>query len=859
MAAELTEDQIDIIQDFIQESREMIDQLEPTIIELGQSCQKVNCWEILECTQADCMSRGHGAGIPCWLEAGYLGEGRQSCFAANSPQDCLDCEVFRLTNGDRETMNAIFRLFHSMKGSAGFLDLNHISRVAHGAENLLDLIRSGKIEMVPEHVDLLCRSCDFSKAAMEFLEEHFSDQGMADDAEVIAAQLRGAIDQSTELVQKKDAVTTRDIPDEASAAPADIPPSTAPHEPAVTPDDAGDNQEFVMPKDVVEQFVLEADEALNNIEDTLHKWHGPVPTDEVMAELSRLVHTFKVNSGLMGLEDLESLGEQMETVLESVRSGVTIKDVEPALLLAELNDLLRTGVVDLADGGNGKVEDLDQHLLDVGRLLRSRLGDLLLERGILDEESLQQALQQQKKPLGKILMEMGKVEQKQLDTILLEQETRRTESKKPAATTKVKAPVVKRQDIRVDLEKLDVLINLIGEIVIAQNIVLFNPDLQGLELDNFSKAGTHLSKLVRELQELAMTIRMIPVSGLFRRMMRLVHDLSVKSGKKVELNLIGEDTELDKTVIETITDPLVHLVRNSVDHGLESPEERTRTGKPEKGSVVLSARHKEGEVWISLEDDGKGLNQDKILAKAVSRGLIEGAGSELSPSALANLIFQPGFSTADQVTEISGRGVGLDVVRQNIEKINGRIEVNSSPGHGTRFDLRIPLTLGIIDGMLIRVGSSRCILPMLSIRESLCPTESMIRITPDGSEIIRVRENFFTVIRLHQILRHDPDSPKLSDGTVILLNYQDNRYCLFVDEIIGQQQTVIKGVPDFLGQVVNFSGCTILGDGEVCLILDIVNVIASYEARGREPCLETRHDKTAAAQQKNESSPTPDA
>ena len=274
------------------------------------------------------------------------------------------------------------------------------------------------------------------------------------------------------------------------------------------------------------------------------------------------------------------------------------------------------------------------------------------------------------------------------------------------------------------------------------------------------------------------------------------------------------------------------------------PAERLEAGKPEKGTVILSAQHKEGEVWISLEDDGKGLNQEKILAKAISRGLIAGDGADLSPAALTNLIFQPGFSTADQVTEVSGRGVGLDVVRQNIEKINGRIEVKSTPGQGTRFDLRIPLTLGIIDGMLIRVGDSRCILPMLSIRESFCPNAEMIRTTPDGREIVRVREHFFTVIRLHEILRHRPDSPRLSEGTLVLLNYQDGRYCLFVDEILGQQQTVIKSVPDFLGQVSNFSGCTILGDGEVCLILDIVNIIAGFEARNpvdhRESLRETR-------------------
>ena len=208
---------------------------------------------------------------------------------------------------------------------------------------------------------------------------------------------------------------------------------------------------------------------------------------------------------------------------------------------------------------------------------------------------------------------------------------------------------MKRQDIRVDLEKLDVLINLIGEMVIAENMLIHSPDLDGLQLESFGKAAQQMNKLVRELQELAMTIRMVPVSGLFRRMIRLVHDLAMKSGKKVELILSGEDTELDKTVIETITDPLVHLLRNSLDHGLEPPEERLAQGKPAKGTVRLAARHEEGEVWITIDDDGRGLNRAKILAKAASKGLIEGDGSDLSDKQVANLIFLPGFSTADQI------------------------------------------------------------------------------------------------------------------------------------------------------------------------------------------------------------------
>ncbi|NTV14032.1 MAG: chemotaxis protein CheA [Desulfobulbaceae bacterium] len=825
----LSADQIEIIQDFIQESREMIDTLEPTIIELGESCQKINCWEALGCSKTDCPCHGREIGVSCWLEAGFVGDGKQTCPYATSSQECLDCAVFRQINGDRETMNSIFRLFHSMKGSAGFLDLTHIQRAAHSAENLLDLIRNGKIEMVPEHVDLLCRSCDFAKAALDHLEEHFSDEAMAQDAETIASQLLEAIELGKARAMPTGAVTT------APQSPAAPPPSET-AEPVVEDPQAQKRA----------AFILDADDLLQKIEEELKRWTGPLPAKETLAELSHLVHGLRSQCELTAMVDMERLCGQMEMLLDNVAAGTTIEGLEPPQLLAELNTVLHNTVSALAEGGDGRIANLELYLNKIYQLLHSRLGDLLVDRGLVNEATLEQALQQQEKPpLGKILTDMGAISTQQLDEVITEQKVQREEIKKSAPAAPTQAAAIKRQDIRVDLEKLDSLINIIGEIVITENIVLFNPDLRGLELDNFNKAGAQLSKLVRELQELAMTIRMVPVSGLFRKMMRLVHDLGVKSGKKVELKLIGEETELDKTVIEMITDPLVHLLRNSIDHGIETPQERKLTGKPEKGTIVLSASHKEGEVWITLEDDGKGLNKDKILAKAISRGLIQGDGSELSPSALTGLIFQAGFSTADKITEISGRGVGLDVVRQNIEKISGKIEVNSTTGEGTRFDLRIPLTLGIIDGMRVRVGKSRCIMPTLSIRESFCPQEEMIRSTPGGHEIVRVRDLFYTVIRLHEVLGHQPDSTKLSDGILILLSCQENNYCLFVDEILGQQPTVIKGLPDFLGQVPSASGCTILDDGQVCLILDIAKIISTFENSNR---MLLRDERLAAAQ-----------
>ncbi|WP_298036637.1 chemotaxis protein CheA [uncultured Desulfuromonas sp.] len=810
MSDQMFDDQMEIIREFVQESRDMIDQLEPTIIELGQSCQKVDCWEAMGCSQSDCPRLGRQLDFPCWLQVGNIGEGTATCHAAASGQECRNCRVFEMTNGDGETINAIFRLFHSMKGSAGFLDLNHIARVSHAAESLLDLVRSGKILLKPEHVDWLCQSSDFAKEALEQVEEQGNDEGMAEPAEILAKSLEEAAGQALAA---------------AAAGPAPAAEESPPKQAAL------DDPASLVTPDMVERFVQEADELLQGVEQEFLKWtENPEAVD--FGSLFRNIHSLKGNCGFFGYGALERLSHMMETILEVCKSGAPLSVANPAELLLANVDLLQAAVADLSRGGAGQIENLSDHLERLQALLPPAeapagedrppqlLGEILVEQGTVCAEAVQSAIALQKKPIGELLVDMGATDPQKVEKAL-QQQKKTPPSKGPAGANKKPAQAVKRNDIRVDLEKLDVLINLIGELVIAENMLIHNPEMEHLEVESFTRAGQQMSKIVRELQELAMSIRMIPVTGLFRRMLRLVHDLSIKSGKKVELQLSGEETELDKTVIETITDPLVHLMRNSMDHGLEPPEERLRLGKPEKGSVRLAARHEEGEVWITIEDDGRGLNRDKILEKAIAKGLVEGDGSDMSDKAIYNLIFQPGFSTADQITDISGRGVGMDVVKQNLDKIKGKIEVHSKPGLGTRLTLRIPLTLGIIDGMMVRVADTKCIVPTLAIREAFRPEADQITTTPDGEELVRVRESFFPVTRLHKVLDKTPDSDRLEDGILIVLEYQDRGIALFVDEILGQQQTVIKGLSDYIGNVRWFSGCTILGDGEVCLILDV--------------------------------------
>ena len=835
MSNDISSDQIEIILEFVQESRDMIDQLEPIIIELGQSCQKGDCWDILGCQNADCHRQGHSLSLPCWLDTGYIGNGKQTCPHGSSEQDCKKCAIFQKTNGNIETINAIFRLFHSMKGSAGFLDLVHLAAVAHAAESLLDLVRSGKIQMDASHVDLLCQSCDFAKEALELVESEYNDQATAAIAMDVTARLKRAAEEALERVNQVEPVTAATVTE--SEPETYSPPRQEPE-----PEDAGAPKDAAMQcfeleitPEMVERFTQEADELLQSAEQGLLQWTEAKPGPDVIASLFRNIHSFKGNCGFFGYSDLERLSHQMESVLDLVKSGKELANPNPADTLLICLDVLRVAVADVSDGGNGKIATLTtyQQQLDALMGVQAKAGAVMPRAAVPPAPAAPPIVPSQPKPAAK--------DQPAPEPVKTQPPAAPTKpaAPKPASVAPLAPPAAagsakaatKRQDLRVDLDKLDQLINLIGEMVIAENMLIHNPDIVGLELENFHKAGQQMSKLVRELQEIAMTIRMIPVSGLFRRMIRLVHDLSLKAGKKVELVLSGEDTEVDKTVIETITDPLVHLIRNSLDHGLEPPAERLQAGKPEKGVVRLSARHEEGQVWIAIEDDGRGLNRDKILAKAISRGMIEGDGSDLSDKAIYSLIFQAGFSTADTITDVSGRGVGMDVVKQNIEKIKGKIEVTSKPGKGTRMILRIPLTLGIIDGMMVRVGDTKCIVPTLTIREAFRPVDEAITITPDGQELARVRENFYPVIRLHEVLAKEPQSHELSEGILILLDYQDKGICLFVDEILGQQQTVIKGLSDYIGNVRWVSGCTILGDGEVCLILDVGHLVEMFDMK----------------------------
>jgi two-component system chemotaxis sensor kinase CheA len=531
------------------------------------------------------------------------------------------------------------------------------------------------------------------------------------------------------------------------------------------------------------RFVTESADLLSSAEQMLLELETtPGNAKEIITDAFRLIHSFKGNCGFMGLVDLERLSHSLETVMERIKTGV-LKCTSHALdFMLRTIDTLESGLADISRGGSGIIEDCDKQCRQLKEL--------------------------------------------------------RSGGRPEARARKTTTTRVIRSDIRVDLDKMDHLVNLIGELVIAEAMVVNNPDLEGYEFERFERAAAHMNRIVRDLQDVAMSVRMVPLSDTFRKMIRLVHDVAKKAGKKVDLELKGEETEIDRTVAELIADPLLHIIRNAVDHGIDSPKERLKAGKSETGKILLEARHEGGEVWVIIRDDGRGLNREKILGKAMELGIIQTIGSHMTDTEICRLIFEPGFTTAKEVTDVSGRGVGMDVVKKNIETLNGSVEVYSQPGKGTMFVLRFPLTMAIIEGMLIRVGKAKYTLPILAVRESIRFGEDAVTTTMDGQEIVQLRDELIPVVRLCDLHRVEPDCTKISEGILVVMENQARTVAIFVDEILGQHQAVIKGLSDYIGAVKSVAGCTILGDGDISLILDPAGIFNMAENTTRYSSLE---------------------
>lgn len=591
-------------------------------------------------------------------------------------------------------------------------------------------------------------------------------------------------------------------------------------------------------KNIFFEFMEESDSYIEEIESSILRLENEKGSLTIVNDIFRPFHTMKGNCGYLGLKELGRFCHSVETFLDGARNKTIPVNQNMIDILLESVDMVKRLRSNLPWSVKDKFGLTDSDLskypegmsVDAGPLIQKidvlinicstagetqdvpRIGDILLKTGDITEEELNGALRLQERRIGEILVDEGLVTENKVKAALEIQKFQKNITKTPSGS------------LRVETEKVDSLVNLVGELVIAQTLISQNPSMAQFAGQSLLKDISHLGKITREIQDQVMSMRMVPLKQTFQKMMRVVRDVAKKAGKNVDLIISGEDTELDKTVIDEISDPLIHLLRNAVDHGVESPEERTQKGKPEKGTVYLDACHQGGNIIIEIRDNGRGLSKDKILRKAAEKGLIEDT-TEITDQQIYQIIFQPGFSTAEKVTDISGRGVGMDVVRRNIEKLRGRIDIQSAEGQGTSISIKLPLTLAIIDGMVVQVGGEKYIIPTLSIEESFRPKKEEIVSVQMRGELCNLRGNLLPLVRLGKLHRVEPLHNNPWDALLVVVESGGMRSCVMVDELIGQQQVVIKTLGDTFKNVKGISGGAILGDGKVGLILDVRGVI----------------------------------
>lgn len=594
-----------------------------------------------------------------------------------------------------------------------------------------------------------------------------------------------------------------------------------------------DSMNFMDDIEIVKEFLVESNDHLDNVESKILELEENPEDVDIINSIFRPIHSMKGSAGFLGLKDIGKASHELETLLDEARKAkikITPEIIEILYEGVDILKKLRETIVKKVDNKDAVTDMVDyqpllskisailEHNQDTTQSNQSKdaqdytlkekhIGEILVETGDISKDQLEMALQEQGKRLGEILVEKGITTPEKVNTALKVQSV----VGKPSSET-----------VKVDTQKLDNLVNLVGELVIANALI---SEALGNTGNGTNKNLSHLNKIVKDIQDQVMCMRMVPLKSTFQKMARLVRDVSAKVGKKVRLEISGEDTELDKTVIDEIGDPLVHIIRNSIDHGIEPQEERIAKGKPADGLVRLNAFHRAGNIVIEIEDDGKGLCKERILKKAIEKGLVE-ENATLSDQQIYNLIFAAGFSTAEKVTDVSGRGVGMDVVKKNVERLRGKVELSTVEGKGTNISIKLPLTMAIIDGMIVQVGPEKYIVPMLSIEESIRPKKEDISTVQQRGELINVRGNLLPMVRLHNLYNVQPKKTNPWEALILVVEGEGQRCGILVDDLLGQQQIVIKSLGEQFRNIRGISGSAILGDGRIGLILDVGGIMS---------------------------------
>lgn len=597
--------------------------------------------------------------------------------------------------------------------------------------------------------------------------------------------------------------------------------------PEVEPVPSADDMPMVL------EFISEATGHIEMAEAAVLKIEEDPQNFDAINEVFRCFHTIKGVAGFLNLQRIGKLSHAAENLLDMARHG-TIR-LEGGLIDAVLEsiDSIKRMILGLNETAKtGKPAQPDPLLKD----LIIKLNGLASGKHDAAPAPAQAVQEQTASPEAakETVKEVAKSEPAPSTSTSTPASTpaSKPSAEAPASAPQAEAPKAASgghagsgdTTVKVATDRLDSLINMVGELVIAQSMVSQDMLVTARGNQRIERNVSHLSKITRELQDLSMSMRMVPIQGVFQKMSRLVRDLARKNGKDIELILTGSETELDRNVVEAISDPLVHMVRNAADHGVEMPSDREAAGKPRTGRIELRAYHMSGNIVIEIRDDGKGLKKERILAKAIAAGIVR-ESDNLTDQDIFKLIFAPGLSTAEKVTDVSGRGVGMDVVKRNVEALRGRIEIESAEGKGSIFTIRLPLTLAVIDGQIVRVGNQRYIVPITTIEQSIQPKSEQLSTVQNRGELCMVRGDLLPLFRLYRMFNVQPTSDDPTKALVVIVQDGTRRCCLLVDELMGQQQVVIKSLGDSLGNIPGISGGAILGDGNVSLILDIPGLI----------------------------------
>ena len=600
--------------------------------------------------------------------------------------------------------------------------------------------------------------------------------------------------------------------------------------------------------EMLQLFCAEAQDLLQDIEQGVLVLEVNPTDSSSLDSLFRAFHTFKGNVGVMKLLVLQQLAHELESMLDAARRGKYQLGSDSITVILAGSDILKRFVTELSnqiagvDAGRTIDLPIPQLIHDVHSLLAGG-SKAPAAQPPAAVKPMPAAPQAPSAPAVAAAVEADFAAIFHAPAPSPEAEPARSEpalaspaavaaapvAKKQATNQQSAAPAVGSGIVRVDTVKLDGLIDLVGELVIAQSMVVQNPELKAITSAHLSRCLGQLRGITSDLQRTAMSLRMVPIRNTFQKMSRLVRDLALQQGKEIALSLEGEDTELDRNIVEELSDPLVHMIRNSADHGIEMPEARVAAGKPAAGTITLRAFHQGGFIVIQIEDDGRGLSAAKIRKKAIERGIIK-ADENLDECEIFDLIFAAGFSTAEKVTDLSGRGVGMDVVRRNIEKMRGKIEISSIEGEGTTFTLYVPLTLAIIEGLLVGIGEERYVIPTLSVRESFRPLPGMVTQVQGRGEVVSVRGRLTPILRLGRHLNTPHTALDPTQGIIVVVEAGQDSRCLLVDQLIGKQEVVIKSLGEMFRHQTEFAGAAILGDGRVGLILDI-NALVKLKSR----------------------------